>query len=123
MTASMPTLQLVESFRSRMQLGIPIEREMYLAVYEAARRGLEADAQIASPAAPDLSAPPLRPGMRLVPVEPTEDFKALYYDLIMQVGNKHPGESRHDTAKRYILRAEDTSNIQAGQAARQEPAK
>jgi chromosome segregation ATPase len=27
----------------------------------------------------------------------------LYHDLIMQVAKKYPGESRHDTAKRYIL--------------------
>ena len=30
-----------------------------------------------------------------------------YKDLIMQVGNKYPSESRHDTAKRYIIQAEN----------------
>lgn len=38
------------------------------------------------------------------------DYKAMWLDLIMQVGNKYPGESRHETAKRYILRAEDSGN-------------
>jgi hypothetical protein len=35
-----------------------------------------------------------------------ERLRALYNDLIMCVGNKYPGESRHETAKRYIHRAE-----------------
>jgi hypothetical protein len=43
------------------------------------------------------------------------DFKERYYDLIYQVGNKYPGESRHDTAKRYLQRAEQTGSD--GQAA------
>lgn len=30
----------------------------------------------------------------------------LYYDLIMAVGNKHEGETRHMTALRYIIEAE-----------------
>lgn len=34
------------------------------------------------------------------------DYKELYLDLIMQVGKKWPDESRHDTAKRYIIKAE-----------------
>ena len=29
-----------------------------------------------------------------------------YFELIMAVGNKHPGESRHQTALRYIKEAE-----------------
>jgi hypothetical protein len=33
-------------------------------------------------------------------------FKDLYHDLIMGVGNKWPGETRHQTARRYILEAE-----------------
>ena len=45
-----------------------------------------------------------------------EDYKALYHDLLMSVGNKHPGETRHETAKRYILNAERWSDT-AGQAA------
>ena len=42
------------------------------------------------------------------------DYKEMWLDLIMQVGNKYPGESRHETAKRYILRAEDSGNNAAG---------
>ena len=30
----------------------------------------------------------------------------LYYELIFAVGNKYPGESRHETALRYIQEAE-----------------
>lgn len=33
-----------------------------------------------------------------------------YNDLIMQVGKKFPGETRHDTAKRYIQQAERPSS-------------
>lgn len=32
--------------------------------------------------------------------------EALYNDLIMQVARKFDGESRHNTAKRYIIQAE-----------------
>lgn len=32
----------------------------------------------------------------------TNDYKALYYELIMEVGSSWPGESRHETARRYI---------------------
>lgn len=35
-----------------------------------------------------------------------ETMQERYYDLIMQVGNKHEGESRHETAKRYLQLAE-----------------
>jgi hypothetical protein len=35
-----------------------------------------------------------------------EALRAKYNDLIMCVGSKHPGDSRHDTAKRYLIRAE-----------------
>ena len=34
-----------------------------------------------------------------------------YDELIMAVGNKYPGETRHQTALRYIQRAEEPSNI------------
>lgn len=34
------------------------------------------------------------------------DYKALYFDLLYQVGKKHPGETRHETAKRYLQNAE-----------------
>jgi len=33
-----------------------------------------------------------------------------YNDLIMQVMNKHPDETRHETAKRYIQNAEHQDN-------------
>ena len=32
-----------------------------------------------------------------------------YMDLIMQVANKWPGETRHETAKRYIVERENAS--------------
>lgn len=41
------------------------------------------------------------------PIDQVEAYKALYLDLIYQVANRHPGESRHDTAKRYITQAEN----------------
>ncbi len=31
-----------------------------------------------------------------------------YHELLFQVGNKTPGESRHDTALRYIKAAEES---------------
>ena len=40
----------------------------------------------------------------------SHDFKTLYHDLLMSVGKKHPGETRHQTAKRYILNAERGSD-------------
>jgi hypothetical protein len=36
-----------------------------------------------------------------------EDYKALYMELLYQVSTKHPSETRHDTAMRYIREAED----------------
>ena len=33
-------------------------------------------------------------------------LRAKYYDLLYAVGNKYEGESRHETAKRYIKQAE-----------------
>jgi len=35
-----------------------------------------------------------------------EDISKKYYELIMAVGNKYPGETRHQTALRYIRQAE-----------------
>ena len=35
-----------------------------------------------------------------------ERLRERYNDLIMQVARKHPNETRHDTAKRYIYDAE-----------------
>ena len=39
-----------------------------------------------------------------------------YSELIMAVGNKYPGESRHATALRYIQKAEAPTNQQAAAA-------
>ena len=38
------------------------------------------------------------------------DFQEKYNELIMTVATKHPGESRHQTALRYIKNAEIGSN-------------
>jgi hypothetical protein len=35
-----------------------------------------------------------------------KDYKALYHELIYQVEQKHPDESRHETAKRLIKNAQ-----------------
>ena len=40
----------------------------------------------------------------------------LYLDLILLVGKKTVGETRHETARRYILNAENPGSCQAGQA-------
>jgi hypothetical protein len=64
----------------------------------------------------DYTSPPLKVvgTMKCGPVEPDKageskplaqrvvELERLYEDLILQVANKHPGESRHATAKRYI---------------------
>lgn len=42
-----------------------------------------------------------------------------YNDLIMEVQNKHPGESRHETAKRYIHERENKPAGTAQQALQQ----
>ena len=36
--------------------------------------------------------------------------RKLYDELIYEVATVHPGESRHDTAKRYIRNAEQNDN-------------
>jgi hypothetical protein len=46
------------------------------------------------------------------------DYKALYEELLYAVGNKYEGESRHETALRYIRRAEEPSVTGADQAAK-----
>ena len=38
------------------------------------------------------------------------ELEAKYNELIYAVGNKHEGESRHETALRYIREAETVSN-------------
>jgi len=47
-------------------------------------------------------------------------LRGLYDDLIYQVATKHPNESRHETAKRYIMQAEQPSDNQVECAALQE---
>jgi hypothetical protein len=42
-----------------------------------------------------------------------DDYKALYHELLYEVVKKHPGESRHQTAKRYIREHETPSDHQA----------
>ena len=42
-----------------------------------------------------------REGMVMVP-----NWSDLYHELLYAVGNKHPGETRHQTALRYIQQAE-----------------
>lgn len=37
---------------------------------------------------------------------PVIDYKKLYEELIMEVATKHPNETRHQTALRYIRQAE-----------------
>jgi len=48
-----------------------------------------------------------------------EEVIKKYNELIFAVGNKHDGETRHQTALRYIKQAEDTSNQQPSQEKRQ----
>lgn len=53
------------------------------------------------------------------PPQHTECLEAKYMELIMAVGNKYPGETRHQTALRYIRQAEqspahDPSSITSG---------
>ena len=45
----------------------------------------------------------------------TSEARQLYMELIYAVGLKHPGETRHQTALRYILEAEHTSDLTAAQ--------
>ena len=40
--------------------------------------------------------------------------RELYHELLYQVGNKYPDETRHQTALRYLRKAE--SNVGEGQA-------
>ena len=40
----------------------------------------------------------------------TTDYKELYLSLIYLIQNKHPGETRHETAARYIRQAEESNN-------------
>jgi len=42
----------------------------------------------------------------VLPYPDDRNYRTLYYELIMNVANKFPGESRHDTAARYIQERE-----------------
>lgn len=44
-------------------------------------------------------------------------LRKLYDELIMEVATKHPGESRHETALRYIRSAENRSSHCEAQSA------
>lgn len=46
-----------------------------------------------------------------------EGIKEKYNELIMAVGNKHPGETRHETALRYILKGEKGDVVAAQEKA------
>ena len=46
-----------------------------------------------------------------------EAARAKYHELIFQVGIVHPGETRHETALRYLRQAEDIKNTQCGMPA------
>ena len=39
---------------------------------------------------------------------PEPDYKTLYYDILLQVSDVVPGESRHETAKRLIQQSESS---------------
>lgn len=39
-----------------------------------------------------------------------EEASEKYHELILAVGNKHPNETRHETALRYIRQAEEGSS-------------
>lgn len=45
------------------------------------------------------------------------ELRRKYNELIMHVGNKYPGESRHETVLRYITQAETTKDNRAQQTA------
>lgn len=55
------------------------------------------------------------PGYETVP-EGASDYKALYHELVYQVGIKHPDETRHQTALRYLTNAENQQNNTPQQA-------
>ena len=63
-------------------------------------------------------APALRaaPPTTAAPVSATQqsDTAKLYEELLYQVSKKHPGESRHQTALRYIQQAENSGDNCAG---------
>jgi hypothetical protein len=61
----------------------------------------------------DLIGPPIESalGLRIADLERTE---AKYQELLFAVARKFPGETRHETALRYILEAEAAVKVGAG---------
>lgn len=49
------------------------------------------------------------PKVVYVPPKKASGIRAKYNELIMSVGNKYPNETRHQTALRYILQAENNT--------------
>jgi hypothetical protein len=58
----------------------------------------------------------LGPGQETAPREEARDYKALYHELLFAVGNKYPGESRHQTALRYLREREAPAGSALGHA-------
>ena len=55
--------------------------------------------------------PAMRPGLEVEIAE----IICQYRELILAVGNKYPGETRHQTAFRYIRQAEQKANQKANE--------
>ena len=49
--------------------------------------------------------------LKYTSTEDVKDVSKLYWELIYAVGIKHPNETRHETALRYIRDAERISGI------------
>lgn len=47
-----------------------------------------------------------------------EQVRVQYYELLYEVATKHPGETRHETARRYIRQAEQRPSQAASAEAR-----
>lgn len=50
------------------------------------------------------------------PIPDPDDISDRYFELIYAVGKKHPGETRHQTALRYIKQAEVSNDYSAKDA-------
>jgi hypothetical protein len=58
-----------------------------------------------------------QPDARKAGEEMVAELQRKYNELIFAVGNKHPGETRHETALRYIQQAEEPSGEGQGRYA------
>ena len=56
---------------------------------------------------------PNKPPATPAPPAPPQGWSEQYTELIMAVESKYPGETRHQTALRYIRRAEDRATTTA----------